>query len=191
LDSNPLLEFSGPLVSITSYPTQSVDSLAAHAELERVFAGWHSEILGLLYHLLGSWEAARQCLQETFSTCWQARTELLSVPDKKTWVFAKALSTVRIARTTAWQRSPSTLDSTHIEYDLDAAECMQLTYNEKMDELKHAISQLANDPREVFLLHENGQFSYEEIAELLQTSVGVVRSRMKQAITELRGAYTP
>ncbi len=111
--------------------------------------------------------------------------------DKKTWVFAKALSTVRIARTANWQRSQSTLDSTHIEYDLDAAECMQLTYNEKMDELKNAISHLENDPREVFLLHENGQFNYEEIAELLHTSVCAVKSCMKQAITELRGAYTP
>jgi RNA polymerase sigma factor (sigma-70 family) len=173
-------------VSSTSFPTGSLDSLASQAELERVFAGWHSEILGLLYHLMGSWEDARQGLQATFSQCWQARKELHTVTDMKSWVFAHALSTVKVSRSAAWQRSQDSIDSTQIVYDLEAAASAQLVYSARMEKMKASIFELSEQAREVFLLRENGEFAYNEIGELLKLPESEVKSLMRNALAHMQ-----
>jgi RNA polymerase sigma factor (sigma-70 family) len=173
-------------VSLSSYPTGSLASLASQAELERVFASWHSEILGLLYHLLGSWEEARQGLQATFSQCWQARKELDSVENMKSWVFAHALRTVHGSRSAAWKRSQASLDSTQIVYDLEAAASAQLVFNARMEKMKASIFELPQAAREVFLLRENGEFAYDEIAVLLHLPVAKVKAYMQQALAQLQ-----
>lgn len=60
--------------------------------------------------------------------------------------------------------------------------------NQEMRSLvEHALAELAEDQRAVFVLRELEQLDYESIAEVLQVPVGTVRSRLHRSRVALRG----
>ena len=48
------------------------------------------------------------------------------------------------------------------------------------------IKQLRAEEREVFLLRQNGDMTYDEIAESLELPTGTVKTRMRLALNKLR-----
>ena len=48
------------------------------------------------------------------------------------------------------------------------------------------VSELRAEEQEVFLLRQNGQMTYDEIAESIGIPTGTVKTRMRLAITKLR-----
>jgi RNA polymerase sigma-70 factor (ECF subfamily) len=57
--------------------------------------------------------------------------------------------------------------------------------------LRRAVEQLDGAHREVLLLREYEQLSYDEIASLLRIPVNTVRSRLFRARMELRALLSP
>jgi RNA polymerase sigma factor (sigma-70 family) len=165
------------------------DPLALQGALEGVFAHSQSEILGTLYYLLGNWDDARDCLQETFLKCWRARHEASTVRNLKAWVFRIAINTGRDARSTTWKRHRTSIEQSEIVYDMHPSPEAVVLGTERMQRLQQAISQLRAEDREVFLLRQNGSFTYDEIADLLKMPSGTVKTRMRLALTELRKVF--
>jgi RNA polymerase sigma-70 factor (ECF subfamily) len=48
------------------------------------------------------------------------------------------------------------------------------------------MKQLRPEEQEVFLLRQNGELTYEEIAETLDVPTGTVKTRMRLALSRLR-----
>ena len=61
----------------------------------------------------------------------------------------------------------------------------ELLRRERADALRHAITLLPDEQREVFLLREGEGLSYEEIAERVPCEIGTVRSRLARARKKL------
>ena len=57
---------------------------------------------------------------------------------------------------------------------------------ECLDRLRAAILDLRVEEKEVFLLRQNGGFTYEQIAELRHSPVGTVKTQMRSALQKLR-----
>jgi len=57
---------------------------------------------------------------------------------------------------------------------------------EAMQQLREAIQRLPSEEKEVFLLRQNGELTYEQIAQLDNRSVGVVKGQMRSALRKLR-----
>jgi RNA polymerase sigma-70 factor, ECF subfamily len=57
--------------------------------------------------------------------------------------------------------------------------------------LRRAVSQLSEEQREVLLLREYEQLSYDEIASLLRIPLNTVRSRLFRARMELKTLLSP
>ena len=160
--------------------------------LEAAFARWRSELLGTLYYLVGNVEDARDALQETFLKCWRRRDELDAVVNLRAWVFCVAVNTGRDARRAAWRRKrlplvgepamPATKDSNG-HADLERQEQLGL--------IRRALAELRNEEQEVFLLRQNGELTYEEIARTLDIPVNTAKTRMRLALTKLRTALGP
>jgi RNA polymerase sigma factor (sigma-70 family) len=155
--------------------------------LERAFVGWQSELMGMLYHLVGHAEDARDALQETFVKCWRHREKLEEIDNLKAWVFRVALNTARDLRQTAWRRHRKGLpeDETTIASS-EPSSADQVEYSEQLWRLRQAVGELRAEEREVFLLRQNGQLTYEEIAETLGVPTGTVKTRMRLALIRLR-----
>lgn len=158
-------------------------------ELERAFAEYRSELLGTLYYLVGNREDASDALQEAFIKCWKHREQVPEVTNLKAWIFRITLNTGRDIRQTAWRRKKQGLPSEETvmakEQHGPQAEAEK---SEQLDQLRSAIAELRSEEQEVFLLRQNGQMKYEEIAAAVGIPLGTVKTRMRMAISKLRQA---
>ncbi len=157
------------------------------ATLEEAFACYQSELLGMLYHLVGNTEDARDAFQEAFVKCWRHQETIAEVRNLKAWIFRIALNTGRDLRQTAWRRRKRPLpddESSVTSYEADPANHAE--YNEQLSMVREAVSQLRMEEQEVFLLRQNAQMTYEEIAESLDIPTGTVKTRMRMALNHLR-----
>jgi len=57
---------------------------------------------------------------------------------------------------------------------------------EQVNQLSRAVMRLRPKEQEVFLLRQNGNLTYEQIAEATGIPLGTVKTRMRAAISQLR-----
>ena len=57
---------------------------------------------------------------------------------------------------------------------------------EAMQQLREAIQHLPSEEKKVFLLQQNDELTYEQIAQLGNRSVEVVKEQMRSALRKLR-----
>ena len=157
--------------------------------IERAFARHQKELLGTLYHLVGNIEDAQDALQEAFVKCWRHRDEVAKVDCLRAWIFRVVLNTGRDLRQSAWKRKRRTMDEPTAD-SLEAHSPDPAAESERREEVAHlrqALLDLRPEEKEVFLLRENGDLTYEQMAELLGIPVGTVKTRMRTALARLRG----
>ena len=157
--------------------------------LEEAFSCYQPELLGMLYHFIGNFEDARDALQETFIKCWKHRDQVVEISNLKAWIFRIALNTGRDMRQTAWRRrkrplpeDPGTLATggEGPEHEVEQREQLAL--------IRQAVSRLRTEEQEVFLLRQNAQLTYEQIADTVGIPTGTVKTRMRLALIHLREA---
>lgn len=160
----------------------------AHGDaLEAMFARYQDELLGTLFYLVGNIEDARDALQESFIKCWRHRHKLDELRNPRAWVFRIALNTGRDIRTTAWRRKRQGLcDEDSIEQSAQLQPDAIVARNEQIGRLQAAIGQLIIEEQEVFLLRQDGELTYDEIADTLDIPTGTVKTRMRLAVANLR-----
>jgi RNA polymerase sigma-70 factor (ECF subfamily) len=167
-------------------PAGSLDGVAA-VTLEEAFARWQPELLGTLYLLVGDREDARDALQEAFVKCWRHRTQAPEVHNLKAWIFRIALNTGRDLRKAAWRRrrQPMPQDETCLSSSQDDPPTIAQR-REQQARIQAAVQGLREEEKEVFLLRQNGDLTYEEIAETLDVPTGTVKTRMRLALSKIR-----
>jgi len=70
---------------------------------------------------------------------------------------------------------------------LDTAPSAQVSCaQEAMQQLREALQHLGPEEKEVFLLRQNGEWTYEQIARLYKCPVGIVKDQMRSALRKLR-----
>lgn len=62
----------------------------------------------------------------------------------------------------------------------------ELEHQETMNRLRQALTQLRPEEQDVFLLRQNGELTYEQIAEMYDRPVGTVKTQMRSALAKLR-----
>ncbi|QDT13341.1 RNA polymerase sigma factor [Planctomycetes bacterium K23_9] len=166
------------------------DSADAGQRLVSVFDDARGEILGTLFYLVGNMEEARDVLQETFLKCWRNRQQIQTVDNLKAWIFRIALNTGRDARKTAWNRRRESFAENFAEEAIMVSTAdgpdAGLMKDEELQTLQIAVSQLRPEEQSVFLLRQNGDLTYEQIAQATSLPIGTVKTRMRTAIRTLR-----
>ena len=165
-------------------PTQK--TTISSQELESVFDSARGELLGTLYYLVGNMEDAKDALQETFLKCWKNQHQLDSVTNLKAWVFRIALNTGKDTRKTAWKRRRQSLAEDAIMFSTSESPEADLVRKEQIDQLRQAVLKLRPKEQEVFLLKQNGNLTYEQIAQTTGMPLGTVKTRMRAALSRLR-----
>jgi RNA polymerase sigma-70 factor (ECF subfamily) len=157
--------------------------------LERAFARYQKELLGTLYHLIGNVEDAQDALQESFVKCWRHREEIPQVECLRAWIYRVVLNTGRDLRQSAWKRKRRSMDEPTAEGLKSSADdpATDSVRREEVAQLRQALLGLRPEEKEVFLLRENGDLTYEQMAEALGIPVGTVKTRMRTALARLRG----
>ena len=169
-------------------PAASADGPPSSADrLTRAFNDMRDELVSTLLYLLGNREDAQDAAQEAFIKCWRTQETLPDVQNLRAWIFRVGLNTAKDMQRSAWSRKarPFLTDETMLVGREEPA-ADQLEGREDMDRLRAALLDLRSDEKEVFLLRQNGGFTYEEIAEMRKAPVGTVKTQMRSALMKLR-----
>jgi RNA polymerase sigma-70 factor (ECF subfamily) len=155
--------------------------------LLRAFVEVREELLGTLAGHLGNHEDALDVAQETFLKCWRARRKLCRVRNLKAWIFRIALNAARDLQRNAWRRKSRPLDQAPTPVpQLLVSPGDVMIHGEELDRLRVALFDLRPEERDIFLLRQNGDLTYEEIAVLRCRPVGTVKTLMRTALIKLR-----
>jgi len=155
--------------------------------LEEAFSSYQDELLGMLFHLLGNVEDARDALQNAFIKCWNHRNDLNNIDNLRAWIFHITLNAGRDMNKTSWRKRRRPLEEG--ESQLTAADLQPdvgAMQKERLALLRKAIHRLRPEEREIFLLRQDGDLTYEQIAETVKSPVGTVKTRMRLALSKLR-----
>lgn len=160
--------------------------------LVTAFNDLRNELVSTLVYLLGNRDDAHDAAQEAFLKCWRARASLPDVQNVRAWIFRVAMNTARDVQRSAWSRRVKPLVGEDLM--LAAREHgpgLALEDQEALDLLRKAIAELRQDEKEVFLLRQNGELTYEQIAEIRSAPVGTVKTQMRSALIKLRKILNP
>jgi RNA polymerase sigma-70 factor (ECF subfamily) len=180
---------SKPPASVVASPTtETPPELAPGDLLLRAFNDLRDELVSTLCFLLGNQEDAQDMAQETFLRCWRNQEMLADIQNLRAWIFRIGLNVAKDLQRSAWRRRVKPLLGGDLMPIVDAAEpAAQLVEDqESLTQLRRALLHLRPEEKEVFLLRQNGELTYEQIAELCERPVGTVKTQMRSALQKLR-----
>src|ERR1043165_327622 len=150
------------------------------------------ELISTLIFVLGNAEDAKDAAQDAFIKCWNAREQLPTVVNLRAWIFRVCFNTAKDLQRSAWHRRSRPLNAEqHTMMAKDAAPEACLERKEEIERLRRSILQLRDDEKEVFLLRQNGELTYEQIAEMRGCPVSTVKTQMRSALEQLRRVLNP
>lgn len=147
-----------------------------------------------LWRMLGSHEDALELTQDAFVKAWQALPQWQPEAQFRTWLF-------RIANNTALDalRRRKLVEFVALEdaYDAPGSEPdpeRQAQAAQEVRQLEASLQKLVPEHRQILLLREVEEMSYEEIGHMLSLSEGTVKSRLaraRAALIEIRARSRP
>jgi len=153
---------------------------------------YKNQLLNFIFRFLGNTEEAEDLVQETFLRVYRNRTAYQKVAKFSTWIYTIAGN---LAKTELRKRkrrrffSISELGFNEKDYDIsDEAYNPERDVDGRMKEeiIHEQIMALSPKFREVILLRDVQQLSYEEISVIVKIPLGTVKSRVNRGRLKLQ-----
>jgi len=155
------------------------------------------KLYGLIYHMTSHKEDTHDLLQEVFARAYQSLKSFRGNSSFYTWIYQIAVNLTlnflkkRKRRSglslneleASLQQDPALIDSTH-----EANPERQTNLNELQIKLNEAMQKLSEPHRMVVTMFDIQGMSHGEIAKVLKTSEGTIRSRLHYAHLQLQSA---
>lgn len=154
------------------------------AAFSDLFDDYSDLIYNVAFRRTGSWEAAEEIVSLVFLEAWKQRATVTEHAGTiRPWLLGVALNLIRRHWRQADRHRRATLrlaaDPTQGDHATDVAD--RLDAEETMRRVIQKLEQISDDQREVVQLWAWEELSYDEIAVVLDTPVGTVKSRLHRA----------
>ena len=150
---------------------------SASEVIDQLYRQHASEVYGYLVRRCPDAATAGDLLQETFLQVVRQTDQLAQVTMPRAWLFGIARN--MLARHYRRQRDPQTVAQSWYELATDAPD-------DRLAVMRAAIRKLPMELRDTLELRLDRELSYEEIAHVLDIPIGTVRSRLHNAVRQLR-----
>lgn len=161
---------------------------------ERLLATFNQirdELTSTLWFILGNKDDAQDIAQDAFLRCWKKQDSLPDVLNLKGWIFKVAINAAKDLRKSAWKRKTRTMPEEDVMMYKSAVSPLEsLQENEMVAQLRTALMDLRPEEKEVFLLRQNAEMTYEQIAETANRPVGTIKTQMRSALQKLKVALS-
>lgn len=153
---------------------------------------YKDQLLNFAYRFLGNMEESEDVVQEAFIRIFRKKHAYRNIAKFSTWMYT---ITGNLAKTELRRKkkrqffSLSNLGFDDKEFDLPDTERNPEEMADdrvKDDMVQHAIGSLAPKFREVIILRDIQELSYEEISEIAKIPIGTVKSRVNRARLRLQ-----
>lgn len=161
----------------------------AFGELVRLY---EKKVYALTLRMCKNPDDAAEAAQEAFLAAWQGLKFFRGEASFSTWLYRLASNAcVDLLRKEQRHRAaagPSLNDAdTYIEVADDAATPQELAERSELrEQIEEGLQSLTPEHREVLILRELHQLSYDEIAQTLDLDTGTVKSRISRGRKALR-----
>jgi len=186
--TTPSDRHTGPLEAVARQGAAALEDNV----LVDLFNQIRDELVSTLLYMLGNADDAQDAAQDAFLKCWRVRETLGEVQNLRAWIFRVALNSAKDFQRSAWKRKSRPLPEDDLMMTAREDDTGQALENrEALDRLREAIGLLRPEEREVFLLRQNGDLTYEQIADIRSAPVGTVKTQMRAALQKLRKVLNP
>ncbi len=154
---------------------------------------YKDQLLNFVYRFVGNQEEAEDIVQETFLRVYRKRKAYKRIAKFSTWIYTIAGN---LSRTELRRRKRRKLFSvTDMGYEDRDYEISDEEYNPEnyvegviQEEIIHKeINNLSPKFREVIILRDVQELSYEEISKIIRVPIGTVKSRVNRGRLKLQG----
>jgi RNA polymerase sigma-70 factor (ECF subfamily) len=161
---------------------------------------YHGPVFSLLYGMLGESADAADCSQEVFLKAFRGIRGFRRGSSLKTWLYRIAVREALNHKRWRWRHSRQTIsldaereDSTSFVEPADKTESQfdWMATKELRTVVQNALQQVPDVYRAAVILRDLDGLSYEEVSEVLDVSVGTVKSRMIRGRRFLREILEP
>ncbi|HEX8685395.1 MAG TPA: sigma-70 family RNA polymerase sigma factor [Pyrinomonadaceae bacterium] len=154
---------------------------------------WERKIYALAYGILGSVEDARDASQETFIAAYRNLQGFRGEAKVSSWLHRIAVNQCISRQRRARVRAETTLDDETPDsgerFYLPAAgdsPARATESRQRAEAVRRAVASLPQELREVVLMKEFEELTFQEIADALQIPLSTVKSRLYTALRQLR-----
>ncbi len=168
---------------------QENDTEAAY---EILVQRYKNPLMNFVFRFLGDYEACVDVVQETFIKVYRHKDSYKSIAKFSTWIYTIAGN---LAKTELQRRKRRKIfsinaygeDEETYEIPDEAYRPDVITDSGIKDEIiQNALQKVSNAYREVVILRDIQELSYEEIAEITGLAVGTVKSRINRGRAQLQ-----
>lgn len=163
----------------------------------------HQGIYNFLYRLLGKNEqSAQEAFQEVFVRVVKAAENYIPTAKFTTWLYTigrnycidqsrkgKFRKTISLAENQQDGNDNDKMNLEDVIADEKAKPEVEVSALNLAQKLEVALDTINPDQKEVFLLREGQGLSFDEIAQIVGTSVNTVKSRMRYAVLALQAEF--
>ena len=174
---------------------ERIEKLAKDKIFEEELLPFIDALHNFAYNLCFNEDEANDLVQETYMKAYRFIKSYQVGTNAKAWLF-KILKNVYINQYRKRSRRPTSVDIDEVnvftESDEDRSQQAYLDLRKEMfddmlgDEVTIALNSLPMEFRSVILLCDIENFSYEEIAKIIEKPIGTVRSRLFRARNMLK-----
>lgn len=161
-----------------------------HAAFETVVERFYKPVFRQLFHLCHDEEVAADLTQETFARAWNSLDSFAGKSGVRTWLYTIAVRVwSRWNESQLAQKGDVSLDE-RAEFLPDEAPtpAQKLEVRVLREDVQSALQQLPSPFRETVALFYIQNLKYREVAEVLDVSIGTVKSRLHEGLKRLRVA---
>ena len=154
---------------------------------------WERKIYALAYGITGSVEDARDATQETFIAAYRSLPRFRGEAQVSSW-----LHRIAVNQCITRQRRARVRAETGLEEEVEAGREQFLSTGreaspahaseskQRAEAVRRAVASLPQELREVVLMKEFEELTFQEIADALQIPLSTVKSRLYTALKQLR-----
>lgn len=153
---------------------------------------WERKIFALCFGMLGREDEARDAAQETFIAAYRNLAKFRGDAKVSSWLHRIAVNQCLTTKRRARTRSEDFLDDdTHEEERYfvapeGAIPSRASEANERLTIVRQAVTSLPSDLRQVVVMKEFEEMTFQEISETLEVPLSTVKSRLYTALRQLR-----
>ncbi len=184
-------EVIGPDDKELVFDAQKGDVRAFDVLMER----YHGKIYGLTYNMTSNREDAEDLTQEVFVKAFEALPRFRGKSSFYTWLYRIAVNkTINYRKKRNRKRALSLdqfdheikTDDTYHDLTTKGSPLRNISLSELQEKLNEALQHLSEKHRTVVVMHDMQGIPHEEIAKVVEASVGTVRSRLFYARRQMQ-----
>lgn len=153
---------------------------------------WERKIFALCYGMLSREEDARDAAQETFISAYRNLSNFRGEAKVSSWLHRIAVNQCLTKQRRSKVRSESSLEDESSANEAAFASPGQLNpartaeQNERIASVRTAVNSLPAELKQVIVMKEFEELTFQEISEALELPLSTVKSRLYTALKQLR-----